>query len=1283
MTELATTAKEKTEGLLDRPLATLLTLDWEKILYATFILLALVTRLWGLGARVMSHDESLHTQFSLQFFRGDGYNHTPLMHGPFLFHVTPLFYWLFGVSDFSARLPVALFGVVLVAMPYLLRGWLGKTGALFTSFFFLISPYITYYSRYIRHDIYVIVWALILFIATWHYLRQRKEKYLWWFAAGLALMYATKEVSFIYTAIFGSFLALRLLVRTWPKSWLQEALPRLRRPLLLLLVGLVVLGAGFGGLRLTAGAPEEATATTTPAEEQQGFAADPGEEATAAPTTAGSTEQILRWLQVAGLLLFAGAIFLVARELRPHLEEYGEFDLIVLFSTLILPAVSPFLVVLAGFDPTDYSVNLCELAGQAQMSRLELLLARATNSTCVSAFLSSPAVRTGFFVVLTLVLAAIVGIWWNRRRWIIAAALFHGIFFLLYTSVFTNPGGWASGMVGSLGYWLEQQEVQRGSQPWFYYFFVVPFYEFLPLIFSLLAIRLWSQRRRLNRIFSYWIPLLLVTLLVYSFSNWLANRPAVLAGGQSSNLLALVLAASAFTAGVLYWYLVFQNRVRAGYDLGRSWRGLVDPESLVQFIPMVIWWLLCTWVLYSVAGEKMPWLSTHFVIPMALLSGWYFNEKLSAVEARELLSRRGLTTMALVIVFIGAAFLALKPLLLGQLQLGNQQLDNLTAIGRFVGSVALAGVAYTLLRMAARRVAPPIRRRSWLLGAFAVLSLLTARFTYMSSGPNADYATEFMVYAHAAPAVKDVVLPQVETLSQRLHGDKSMKVAWGDDGTWPMQWYLRDYPNRLYAGQNPSANITDYPVVVTGHRDLEAYENFLNDREYEKHDYTFLWWPMEDYRHIGWNALFGLSNVADEQGSTATGRGLQNPDVRQALWDIFFYRDYDKYSDVFDKTHTVGQWPLRADLRLYIRRDVLAELWDYGAGAARIEPPVDPYAGGQLQLTPNLVIGAGGTGEGQLSRPRNLAPGPQGNVYVLDSNNHRVAVFDAEGQLVRAWGNQGTAAGQFNEPWGIAVDDNFVYVADTWNHRVQKFTLEGEFVTSFGQSGTTGELGQDSGGYFFGPRSLTLLPEDRILVTDTGNHRLQLFNRDGTFIRTLGQTGSDPGQFNEPVGLAGSPQGYLYLADTWNARIQRFTPELAPDLNWSIDGWEGESTENKPYLAVDSEGRVYATDPENFRILIFSADGQYLARFGQPGASIDELGLPNGIAIDAQDNVYVADAHNDRVLRFPAIDFSSLPPESETQGEPAGDEPPTIEEEGSPDDQGAGEDMPQPSPTEN
>ena len=98
--------------------------------------------------------------------------HDPLMHGPFLFHFGALIYLLFGDTDATARYGAAFFGVLMVGMPWLLRGrhFLGKYGALAASFFILISPSILYQSRYIRHDIYTIGGTLFLFICIFRYL---------------------------------------------------------------------------------------------------------------------------------------------------------------------------------------------------------------------------------------------------------------------------------------------------------------------------------------------------------------------------------------------------------------------------------------------------------------------------------------------------------------------------------------------------------------------------------------------------------------------------------------------------------------------------------------------------------------------------------------------------------------------------------------------------------------------------------------------------------------------------------------------------------------------------------------------------------------------------------------------------------------------------------------------------------------------------------------------------------------------------------------------------------
>ncbi len=281
--------------------------------------------------------------------------------------------------------------------------------------------------------------------------------------------------------------------------------------------------------------------------------------------------------------------------------------------------------------------------------------------------------------------------------------------------------------------------------------------------------------------------------------------------------------------------------------------------------------------------------------------------------------------------------------------------------------------------------------------------------------------------------------------------------------------------------------------------------------------------------------------------------------------------------------------------------------------------------------------GFAGSAEGELSSPRNMAVGPDGRIYVLDSGNNRVQVFDEFGQVQKSWGASGTEPGLFNEPWGIAVDDNYVYVADTWNHRIQKFTLEGEYVDSFGMSGSPTEDVDEGLGLFFGPRSIILINDDQLLVTDTGNHRMQLLDREGNFLQQIGSFGNLPGQMNEPVGLAQGPDGSIYLADTWNSRVQQFSPDLFALNEWPVDAWNGTSINNKPYTAVDSAGRIYVTDPEGYRVLVFNPDGTYLARFGSFGSEINNFSLPNGIAIDNQDFVYIADSGNNRILKFAPI----------------------------------------------
>src|SRR5207244_4492793 len=186
-----------------------LPLTWEAAAYGVLIACAFGFRLWDLGSRAMHHDESLHSYYAYQILQGHGYEHSPVLPGPFQFFGTALTFFLTGgASDTSARILPALFGGVLVLLPLLLRSRLGRLGALVTATLIAFSPTLMYYSRFAREDIYAAVFTLGIVICVWRYIDEEKPHYLYISAALLALSFATKETTFVFTAIMLIFLDL-------------------------------------------------------------------------------------------------------------------------------------------------------------------------------------------------------------------------------------------------------------------------------------------------------------------------------------------------------------------------------------------------------------------------------------------------------------------------------------------------------------------------------------------------------------------------------------------------------------------------------------------------------------------------------------------------------------------------------------------------------------------------------------------------------------------------------------------------------------------------------------------------------------------------------------------------------------------------------------------------------------------------------------------------------------------------------------------------------------------
>ena len=221
------------------------------------------------------------------------------------------------------------------------------------------------------------------------------------------------------------------------------------------------------------------------------------------------------------------------------------------------------------------------------------------------------------------------------------------------------------------------------------------------------------------------------------------------------------------------------------------------------------------------------------------------------------------------------------------------------------------------------------------------------------------------------------------------------------------------------------------------------------------------------------------------------------------------------------------------------------------------------------------------------------------------------------GAFVRTWGSQGTSAGQFQYPWGTAVDSSGnVYVADTYNNRVQKFSSAGVYLSQFTGGGA---------GAFNGPRALDIATNGEMFVVDTGNHRIVRLNASGAYLDSWGSFGTGDSQFNTPNGIA-VDSSYVFVTDTGNQSIKKFTKAGSHVKTWGSAGTGNGQFSFPRGIAVDGSN-LWVTDWGNNRVQKFSKAGVFKNLFST-GTGTN----PRGVAIDpGNGHIYVVEETSNRV----------------------------------------------------
>jgi uncharacterized protein (TIGR03663 family) len=714
--EQASTGNEKPITWLDKtPIPAIPWLTVEVLIFAGVVLLAIISRFYNLGDRVMSHDESLHTYYSWLYSQGQGYQHNPMMHGPLQFHLIALTYFIFGASDFTARVPAAIFSILAIIAIWQWRRYLGRIGTLVAGTMALISPFLLFYGRYTREDPYVGVSLFIMLYSILRYFETGKNKYIYLVTGALLIHFLTKETAFIYCAIALIYLAVYFVVSISRRPW-EDNESDYRG-------FLVSMGVTIAFILLTFFLYKSASAAAAALDAAQ-TAAPSLPSGVTAPATPGATTPpgVIAAALVSVIALAATVFFLIRGYGFEKIRQERSFDLLILIGTLVLPMLSPFLMTF-------------------MQTFLHIDVAIPTGDQGLDTFSIPALVWMGSVLLLCFGAAGLLGWWWKKDVWWKAALLFYAVYTLFYTSFFTNGAGFFTGTVGSLGYWLSQQGVARGSQPWYYYILIqIPIYEFLPASACILA-------------------------LFYTL------RPAKKLANASPE-------------------------------------ALLEQQNQLNMTTLLGWWTFASILAFTLAGEKMPWLTLHMALPMVLWGGWAVGKLIESIDWADLRQRKALLVFALLAVFTIGIVVIFASLLGNPAPFAGKELAQLQATSTFlvslVGTILSAWALYVLLKgWSIRQMASMT-----LLIFFGLLAVLTVRTSIRANYVLYDSGMEYLVYAHGYTGVKDVIR-QISDLSNKTTGDDhSIVIAYDNETSWPLSWYLRDFKNQKFYGGSPRRGFT-------------------------------------------------------------------------------------------------------------------------------------------------------------------------------------------------------------------------------------------------------------------------------------------------------------------------------------------------------------------------------------------------------------------------------------------------------------------------------------------
>jgi uncharacterized protein (TIGR03663 family) len=1096
--------------------------DFWKIAAVVILLLAVVSRFYALGDRAVSHDEMTHAKFSWNLYIGRGFRHDPLMHGPLLFEATALIYALFGVSDFTARIYTALTGIALVMTPWLFQKWLGKRGALFASIMLLISPAITYYARYTRHDTPLMLMSILLLWTVLNYLDTGHSRWLYGMAVFFPLMYASKENAYIYTAIFLVLLALPFLWQVLRARW---ARPRLAILLAIVVIVALLCGAGFMGALANAQVSE---------------VADAGNASIANIT-------IPWWgrlaLGIAVIAVLSAVVIIYYGVGSETLRTQRLFDVLMTLGTLTLPLGSAFLMkFVAG---VDMSVFYPALMG--------LNFGTLPPEMTIAAFAT-------FGVVAALSIA--LGLWWDKKRWPIIALIHYGIFAVLFSTFFTYGWGVVTGQIGALAYWIAQQTENRGSQPLYYYAIVGPLYEYMPLLLSLAA-GIWGILRPiLKRAFSHPAPrtqrgepkpldldfFFPLFLLSWAAMSWVAYS---LAGEKMPWLFVHIALPHILLAawGLEQWLhkLTWQDFAQRGWllivTLPLLWKAITAFSKAANAPQQTLNASGVAEAGWTLAGLE-PLVGLLCALGGVVIFGGLLFWVIDKVGPRRTLRLTLLTACGALAVWTLRTMFMLN-------FINDEMATEFMVYAHATPDVKVVLAQIDEISWRTTGTANEVKVAYGEEGAWPFYWYMETRYPnnyFYGAAPEAERLLECPVIIAGKPQWS-----AVEAIVGTDYIVYDYKYIW---------WPIEDYKDLTWERVRAALDDVEMRAAlgdIIRNRDYRAYAQ-LKDPE---NPFTLKTWPNRLDMHL--YVRRDLAQLVSWEYGTGTSldEGTQT-------------------SDIYDASERILPLVLKAQLSNAAGRGVAiaSDGTFYVADTAQ-------HSIWHLSAEGNLLgtWGEYGVAPGQFNEPWDVAVDQLGYVYVADTWNHHIQKFTANGEFVLSWGRLGQTQaydpagnGLFYGPRGIAVGpDGSIYVADTGNHRVQIFNAEGVFLSEFGGAGNQASQMSE-------PVGIAVSDTGEVFVADTWNQRVQVFSPEGIY-RHEWSVPIWSGNPAEKPFLALSSEA-VYVGAPVSGRVLAF--DQAGNLLWNLHDPENLLF---PEGMAYKEGTLYVVDGQTGKLTGYRAPG--------------------------------------------------------------------------------------------